>query len=154
MQKTWRQLALVVLLIVPARAAAQDDYFTQHADKVMERLLVPWKRLGFEPVTDRRIGVLRPRDRDSITVQLEQGWQYAAVTMCDEDCGDVDLHLYDSAGAHEAFETTSNARSLLRILSPKDGTYRLEVVMMKCSTPPCYYAVQLLRSRAPAEKPR
>lgn len=154
MRIAFGNVALVAMLILPAPASAQDVHFTQYAKKEMERLVAPWKRLGFEPITDLRIGVQRPKDRDTLTVQLEHGWQYAALTMCDEDCGDVDTNLVDSTGKRVTFETTSSPRSLLRVTSPADGTYRLEVVMMKCSTPPCYYAVQFLRGPAPAAKAR
>ena len=154
MRTIWTNAALLALLILPGRARAQDNYFTQYATKEMERLVASWKRLGFEPVTDLQVGVQRPRDRDTLTVQLDHGWQYAALTMCDDDCGDLDMNLLDSTGKRVAFEATSSARSLLRILSPADGTYRLEIVMMKCSTPPCYYAAQLLRGPVSAGKAR
>jgi len=144
-------VGIVLLLVVPAAAGAQNaapsDYFGHIAQSKMQRLTAPWLARGFEPIGELRIGVLAQRDRDSLAVQLEQGRQYAALGVCDEDCGDIDLHLFDATEKEIAFEAAANSRSLLRVTSADGGAYRLEVVMMQCSTPPCYYAVQLLRGR-------
>jgi hypothetical protein len=130
----------------PAAVRAQQDYFLHVAQSVLRAAATSWTARGFAPIGELRIGTLGESERESVTVALERGWDYVVLGMCDEDCGDLDFHAFGPDGAQIAFDTRPNGRPVVRLTPPADGYYRLEVVMIECSTPPCYYGVQLLRA--------
>lgn len=126
-------------------AHGQQEYFTARARDALERSSAPWRTRGFEPVGEIRVGALLEREKDSLNLELEPGWQYVALGMCDEDCGDLDFHLFDGADKQVGFDVASNARPIVQVTPTAAGAYRLQVVMGQCSAPPCFYGVQLLR---------
>ena len=40
-------------------------------------------------------GSLRNKEYEYFNVQLNRDYYYAFTTVCDGDCGDIDLYLYD-----------------------------------------------------------
>ncbi len=120
----------------------------------MQRLTTSWASRGFVRTGDLRVGVLGEGERDSLALELESGVQYVLLGICDEDCGDIDFHLFEPAGKEIAFETKTSSRAVLWVTPSIAGTHRLEVVMSRCGTPPCYYAVQLLRGPPAPARPR
>ncbi|HEV8263777.1 MAG TPA: hypothetical protein VGQ06_02425 [Gemmatimonadales bacterium] len=146
-------IALEASLSSPAAAQAQQDYYAPRARVQMQRLAASWSPRGFAPVGDLRVGVLGEHERDSLAVEVESGLQYVVLGICDEDCGDIDFHLFDPAGKEIASEVKTGSRAVTWTTPATTGTHRLEVAMGRCSTPPCYYAVQLLRGPPAPSRP-
>lgn len=143
-----------VVLTSPTTARAQQDYYATRARVDMQRAAASWSSRGFAPVGDLRIGVLDERERDSLSVELQREVQFVVLGFCDEDCGDIDFHAFDPAGKEIAFEVRSGSRATMSMIPATTGAYRIEVVMGSCSTPPCYYAVQLLQGPPAPPRPR
>jgi hypothetical protein len=93
------------------------------------------------------LGILGVGERDSLALPLEQGGQYVVLGMCDEDCRALGLALFDQSGKPGEAESQADTHAFLQVAQAESATYRLEVFMKKCSTPPCYYGVQLLRKQ-------
>ena len=146
--------ALALASGVPAGAEAQQSYYAPRAEAQIQRLAASWASRGFVRTGDLRVGVLGERERDSLALELESGLQYVLLGICDEDCGDIDLHLFAPAGKEIAFEGKTSSRAVLWMTPLSAGAHRLEVVMLRCGTPPCYYAVQLLRGPPAPNQPR
>ncbi len=87
---------------------------------------------------------------NSHSLTLSAGEDYLIYAVCDQDCGDVDLFLYDPSGslvasdtsvqAHDDFPT---ANADFEFEAPLSGTYRLEVKIYGCTTSTCYYAAEV-----------
>jgi hypothetical protein len=146
-RKAWLAVSVLALGGSGMRFALQGE-FAAIARATLGRAAAPWTGRGFEPAGEIRIGTLNAGERDSLTIPLDSGVQYTALGMCDEDCGDLDLHLHVPDGQEVASDIRSNARPIVQVGAKVAGAYRLEVVMLSCSTPPCYYGIQLLRKRS------
>ena len=87
---------------------------------------------------------------NSHSLTLDAGELYLIFAVCDQDCDDVDLFLYDPSGSLVASDssvhgkedlTVANAEILLD--SSLSGTYRLDVKIYGCTTSTCYYGVDV-----------
>ncbi|GJD20991.1 unknown protein [Rivularia sp. IAM M-261] len=80
-------------------------------------------------------------DYDNITLNLRAGTSYGIIGVCDRDCRDLDIALYDSRGNLIASDLQDDDTPFIRINANRSGTYRIRVDMASCSNNPCYYGV-------------
>ena len=62
--------------------------------------------------------------------------------MCDGDCSDMDLTLFDPGGTQLASDLATDDVSIVRTRPGRAGTYSVAVQMAGCSVDPCSYAIQ------------
>lgn len=78
---------------------------------------------------------------DSLTLNLQAGTSYAIVGVCDEDCGDIDLRLYDAKGNFIDSDTSSDDNPVVTVTPRWTSNFQVQVKMASCSNSPCYYGV-------------
>ncbi len=78
---------------------------------------------------------------DYITVNLRKGKSYGIVGVCDRDCRDLDIALYDSRGNLIASDLQDDDIPAMSITPSRSGTYRIRVDMASCNTNICYYGI-------------
>lgn len=75
---------------------------------------------------------------------IAAGRSVAYVAVCDQDCDDIDLRLYDSRGNEVASDIEPDDYPIV-VWGPgsaQDGM-KIEVGMYSCSVEPCYYAIAM-----------
>ena len=72
------------------------------------------------------------------------GNQYVLFGACDNDCRDVDLKIFDTAGNLLMQDVAVDDTPVLTFTANSSGKYRVQVVMATCNRNPCYYGVQLM----------
>lgn len=77
---------------------------------------------------------------------LEAG-DYDVVGVCDEDCGDLDLGLYDGLGKKVSEDVETDAYPELTFHVTRPGKFTLKVYMAQCSAEPCAFVVQAYKKR-------
>lgn len=65
----------------------------------------------------------------------------AMMAVCDKDCGDVDIAVYDPQGVLLGRDDELNARAGVAFHVKRSGAYTVRVYMADCATPTCGYAV-------------
>jgi hypothetical protein len=75
------------------------------------------------------------------TLPLVAGVPFRIVGLCDGDCSDLDLTLYDGSGKQIATDIAIDDTPLLNIEVDASGTYEVEVAMVTCSIEPCAWSV-------------
>ncbi|MEA5574502.1 hypothetical protein [Calothrix sp. UHCC 0171] len=93
--------------------------------------------LTHEPVID----ALDHGRSDYITLNLSAGTSYGIVGVCDRDCRDLDIALYDSRGNLIASDLEDDDIPAITINPSRSGTYRVRVDMANCNTSNCYYGI-------------
>ncbi len=146
-------VGFVALLGVPWVARAQGDHFTRLIQEALRNAAVPWEARGFTPTGVAHRGILLQGERESLVVTLVPESQYVALGACDEDCGNLNLHLLDADGKRVAVDVARDARPALTVSPPAAGDYRIEVAMVQCSAEPCYYGMSLLGRAAVGRAP-
>lgn len=65
--------------------------------------------------------------------------RHVVVAVCDPDCEDIDLYLYDGDGEEVDADTEEGAKPV--VFGPRGGgPHEIELYMVTCGAPPCYYA--------------
>jgi hypothetical protein len=63
--------------------------------------------------------------------------------VCDDDCSNVDLHLYGDYDKEIGASVGADGTPVITVKPDRDGKFRLKISMVKCASSPCYYGVGL-----------
>lgn len=78
-------------------------------------------------------------------VGLRSGASYQIWGMCDLDCDDLDLTIYDPSGTQVDQDILVDDVPVLEFVASGSGDYRIDVSMVTCSVEPCEYGVIVLQ---------
>ncbi len=100
---------------------------------------------GYEMVTQPFSGGLQPGEAWDLPTQMSVGYEYQIVGVCDRDCSDLDIRLFDGNGGLIVEDTTTTSQPMVGVIPTSTGTFNVQVHMYACTVAPCYYAVALYR---------
>ena len=132
--------AAAIVAFAASPAAAQDRWDQQVRDMLVEA----GKRMegnGMTLTHQIQTGSLNEGGTQAITFTLDIGREYAILGLCDEDCTDVDLTLFDAAGRQVSIDVKDDDYPVVSVAPGRTGTYRVQVSMATCSAEPCRYGV-------------
>ena len=98
---------------------------------------------GFQQVGEPFSGSLQQGQTWNVPASLYAGYDYRIVGVCDRDCADLDLVLFDPNGASVSQDTSADDHPVVSAAPSANGTFTIQVQMYNCSVAPCYYAVAL-----------
>jgi hypothetical protein len=98
---------------------------------------------GYQQVGQPLSGGLQPSEAWNIPVQMQVGYEYQIVGVCDRDCSDLDMRLYDGNGGLIIEDTSTSSQPNVGVLPTASGAFTIQIHMYACSVAPCYYAVAL-----------
>lgn len=101
---------------------------------------------GFEPTGEGGANMLAADAADAFTVSLAPG-SYKAVGVCDGDCEDLDLAVFDDGEDLVGQDILTDAFPIVDFTVTRPASYRVVVQMVQCSTEVCFYAATLFRRR-------
>jgi hypothetical protein len=81
---------------------------------------------------------------DDYTFQLAEGKDYLIVSVCDQDCSDLDLTLFDENNNEIATDTSTDDAPVVEVSPRWSGKFRLNVTMYACGNAPCYYGISVM----------
>ena len=90
-------------------------------------------------------GALDERKSGMLNFTLKGGERYIAIGLCDEQCKDIDLGVYDKAGVEIASDRQEDAIPIVELAPEKDGVALFRVKMIRCDWEPCRYGVGVYR---------
>lgn len=131
---------LALLAIAPGQLAAQSQWEQQ----VLEQIRTAGELFtseGFGQVGETRTGSLNDETSEDFYLTLEGGASYILVGVCDNDCPDIDLALFDQAGNEIDSDYEDDAVPMVEISPAGTGSYRIHVYMASCKSEPCFYGV-------------
>jgi len=96
---------------------------------------------GMRPTHEPYIGALRVRGTETHRVQLNGGTAYSMIGVCDNDCSDLDLRLFDASGREVASDVMSDDTPVVSVTPRRSGTYTVRAIMTACSSEPCRYGI-------------
>jgi hypothetical protein len=137
-----RLLVVIGVLALTASASGQNQFERQvraQLEKVGERL----SKQGFELTTQVRVGELSQERNEEVSVRLRGGVKYAIVGVCDQDCDDFDIVLYNALGREVAADTGHDDIPVVEVTPEREGTFTARAVMTSCKNDPCAYGLGL-----------
>ena len=137
-------LATVTFLApVPSVAGAQqENRWREEATAQVDHAAQVIKNRGYTRV-DLFDGSLDQDGHESLTLPLRTGRSYALIGVCDGDCGNLDLRLFGGNDVELETDVEDDDYPVIMFTPVRDGKYRLKIIMAKCSSSPCLYAIGL-----------
>ena len=139
-------ISCTLLTAATAWAAASQSPGQWH-DTATQKITRIWQELkaaeGFGYARDAVFGSLEEGDDEYFEFEFVGHRDYVVVGICDNDCSDLDLLLYDYDDNVIMQDVDPDDEPVLVIPAGRSGTYYIEAAMPSCSVEPCYYAVQV-----------
>jgi hypothetical protein len=132
---------LALAAFVAAVTAAAQDEWTQQVRRLLQTVGNTFQQRGYSMTHNIYTGSLNQRATDTVTVNLNIGTDYQIMGVCDTDCSDVDLALYDPGGSQIDSDVLDDDAPIVSVTPGKSGSYRIKVMMIKCTSEPCRYGI-------------
>lgn len=88
-------------------------------------------------------GNLRSNSINDISVTLRSGTSYLITSICDQDCSDIDILLYDQSGKLITSDQEADDQPVVSVSPYETETYTIRVRMVHCSREPCNFGTQI-----------
>jgi hypothetical protein len=125
------------------RPALADQYLKQIQSQ-MAIAAHAFRPYGFQ--FDREVFVdrLGNQGTEDLTVNLRRGEEYVIIGTCDEDCGDLDLKVYDDNGNIIASDNDTDGTPIVHLSPQWSAGFTLRAEMASCGKNPCQYGIGVL----------
>lgn len=130
--------------------ASQPDYPAQILSRLYE-VEQAFAAQGFQRMGDPTTGQLRQGERFNVPTTLQTGGEYRIIGVCDGDCSDLDLVLYDENNTLISQDNLVDATPIVSVTPQWTGPFTVQAVMHQCAVQPCYYALVLYGRAAPPQ---
>ena len=140
MSRTAVAVFLAAALAAPVGLAAQNQWERVVRSQVREHSSYLTDH-GYEMINEVYQGTLGNHEAEMLTIALQAGRAYAFLGVCDQDCRDMDLRLYDADGDEVDSDVSDDDWPVVKVTPSRAGRYSIKVVMASCTTDPCYYGV-------------
>ena len=133
--------SLAALLAVGLAVGASPASAQSYADTVYYQLqdwYDDYSSDGYS-VQNYIIGTLNEDEEDSWTFYFKGGYDYKLVGVCDEDCSDIDMAIYDGKGRLLDEDVLEDDYPIVDVSVATGGNYKVELDMYSCSVEPCYF---------------
>ncbi len=122
--------------------AGQNVYQQQILDRLgqVEQAFVAQ---GFQQIAQPVTGQLPAGQYQNWPITLNAGGDYRIIGVCDNDCGNFDLILYDENNNLISQDVLADATPIVSVAPNWNGPFTVQAVMQNCTVQPCYYALVL-----------
>ncbi|MEJ0061353.1 MAG: hypothetical protein WDM79_18100 [Terricaulis sp.] len=80
-------------------------------------------------------------------IELRRGRAYRVFAVCDNNCSDVDMDLYNAAGVLVGVDVTGTDKPYVEIVPTADGTAFARIWLATCEAEPCFIGARLYQKR-------
>ena len=132
---------LSVLASVPTALSAQIEPLDPFQRSVHSQLRRFAEELDVQDMTHSiYLSQLNDAASETVTVELEGGVNYVILGVCDNDCSDLDLELFQGTTAVSE-DLAADDFPVVTVEPTTTRTYRLKITMADCSAAPCRFGV-------------
>lgn len=96
---------------------------------------------GYELTHDIRMASLNDGRYDNYYFTLNRGYTYRIYAVCDGDCDDLDLCVFDENENEIDCDEESDDLPIISVTPKWTGRFRLWVKMYDCSVSPCRFGI-------------
>jgi hypothetical protein len=136
----------LALVLVSGTASGAHGQQAKSAAGVSARLkqkpAAAWSR-GMSTVGEPQTGSLGSEASARFSLHLVAGHSYAVAGLCDTDCHDLDLRLFDPEGTEVNADVESNDAPVVLVVPRRSGTYQVRAYMAECRADACTFGIQL-----------
>lgn len=137
---------LFVVLLVGASTSsfAYDPDYGMIVD-LLHSIRTEHPRIKYERSTGSNMSYMNQGEYESYIVELPSAGSFEIVAVCDRDCDDISLDVYDSSKTKIAMNRSKTDFPIVRfdINDPFDTTVKVHVNMNRCHKNPCEYGIEI-----------
>lgn len=128
--KLFAVLPLLVgaIFLTPTRARASS--FTDDVAIQLINTLYGAGLNGYESTHDPYVNMLYHGGTGYVNINLDAGKSYGIVGVCDRDCSDLDITVYDQNGNLVGYDNDDDSTLIVGFTPRRSGTYRVKVDMV------------------------
>ncbi len=129
------------LITLPALSLAQSavEIIEVQFQKANQFLTDEGYSLTHDPIE----GQLGRDAYDNLNVNLMNDFVYAIVAVCDNNCTDINLEIYDENNHLIDSDTETDDIPILQVAPKWTGKFDIKVTMVSCSNVPCSYGLRV-----------
>lgn len=142
--KSMRFAAGFAMLVGGASAAVAQDY-RGHINTQLDLIKLVAARDGYRESHDRTIELVNGGQRPSHSITLRSGSDYIIAAVCDQDCNDVDLEVFDENGRSIGSDADSSDIAMVRISPRWTGSFSVRPHLYQCRIGTCFYGIGVFR---------
>ena len=132
-------------LLAPVSQALAVDHVEVIAEQAA-RVVTSGERAGFTWSRSQTLtGTLPHGYEKNHRLNLRKGTTYKIAAVCDNDCRDLDLKLYDENGNLIDKDFQSDDIPIVDVRPRRSATFKVVVQMESCREDPCGYSVIVLK---------
>lgn len=132
---------ITMCVLTSAPAASAEDRYTRQVRAQLNFVEVAMEEMGFASTHDAQIDKLQGDGTDAFTLTLQKGVEYRIAAVCDHDCGDIDIQLFDENDNNVAEDNETDSTPIVSITPRWTGRFEVHVRMYDCKADPCYYGL-------------
>ncbi|APB34035.1 hypothetical protein GlitD10_1710 [Gloeomargarita lithophora Alchichica-D10] len=143
-QGLWKLPSLLGLLLMVSGvgvAQAQPNPFLASVRQQLREAGRAAEQEGYRLSHDPFTGKLRPKEAEFITITLKANVSYLLVAVCDQDCRDMDLRLFDENRNLISEDMSPDAVPVVSVTPKRTATFRVQAIMSRCAARDCLYGV-------------
>ncbi|WP_353259599.1 serine/threonine-protein kinase [Prochlorothrix hollandica] len=133
-------------------SAGSTTLSNEYQQQVQTQLSVARLALGledYEDSYDSYISAIEGGSLETLNLPLDAGNTYSIVGVCDVDCSDLDLTLYDDNGNQIDEDQETDDYPIVTVEPSWSATFRLDATMYQCDTATCVYGIGVFRKPVP-----
>lgn len=150
MKTRFLPLVLALVLCTTLTALAAPAAANPYEDQVRGQLLAAAVVLFAHDVAPTHEPILAATGNGQVgrhQAWLDAGTTYALVGVCDVDCSDLDLFVYDAGGRLLGSDTQTDDRPVVEVRVPYRQRVEIRARMYSCRDQPCYYGLAFFAER-------
>jgi len=120
---------------------AGDQNPNQTNANQLQQITAALAQQGFQMVGEPVTGSLPQGQASNVPVQMNVGYEFRIVGVCDADCGNLDMVIYDGYNTAIGHDTLADSQPVVGVLPSSSGVFTAQVQMISCTVAPCYFAV-------------
>lgn len=129
-----------MLMTMTAVASAQERY-VRAVRLQLNAFRTVLEERGYDKTHEYKIDSLGNRRSDSFTLSLQKGMRYVLVSVCDQDCSDIDVKVFDENNNEVGRDTEEDDKPIVEVTPRWTGQFRIRIEMFNCNRNPCYYGI-------------
>lgn len=133
---------LIVFAISTIAVNAQSSTLNRQLQAVWDKYLSSYDLSSDHDLT---YGSLDDNDYTYYRITMKKYWTYRITAVCDGDCGDIDLYLYDEYGNLVSSDEKVDDYPIVGTAPSYTATYKLKVKMVECNIEPCRFGIAVFR---------
>ena len=92
---------------------------------------------NYQKTHDFEYDWLEDDESDNYYIELSQYYDYKIIAVCDQDCEDIDMKIYDQSGRLLDEDVAEDDVPIVEVTPRANGRYRVYLKMYDCDVEPC-----------------